>query len=77
MRAAYLEHLKRGDVVYMLSQRNTVLLSEFNGRVTHFPPHIMVAAPFATSSAVGGQNGAAFIIHGGEPGALIMIAAAR
>ncbi|HEY6325020.1 MAG TPA: hypothetical protein VIW73_00710 [Candidatus Cybelea sp.] len=75
VRARYADRTFRppraGDIVYMLSNDNYVLVSA--GRVVHFAPHLMITAPFKRVDALGGANRYAFLIHEGEPDALIII----
>jgi len=59
-------------IVYMLSDYNYVVNPE-TGKIIHFPGHLMFYAPFATEKTVGSGNGAPYIVHPGEPDALMIV----
>jgi hypothetical protein len=63
-------------IVYMLSDYNYVLNPE-TGKIIHFPGHLMFYAPYATEKTVGSGDGAPYIVHPGEPDALMIVVPAR
>lgn len=63
-------------IVYMLSDHNYVLDPE-TGKVIRFPGHLMFYAPFATEKSVGSGEGAPYIVHPGQPDALIIVVPAK
>jgi hypothetical protein len=63
-------------IVYMLSDYNHVLNPE-DGKIMHFPGHLMFYAPYATEKTVGSGDGAPYIVHPGEPDALMIVVPAR
>lgn len=62
----------RPGIVYMLSGYNYVLSPE-SGKIIHFPGHLMFYAPYATEKTVGGGEGAPYIVHPGQPDALMIV----
>lgn len=67
-------------VDYMLSKEN--LVPNAKGEVTHFPPHVMLYAPYLTNADLGvgdvlgpdgNPPGPAFVAGGGTPQALIIV----
>lgn len=65
----------RPGIVYMLSKYNYVFNPETQ-RIMHFPGHLMFYAPYATEATIGSGKGAPFIVHPGEPDALMIVVAA-
>ncbi len=63
-------------IVYMLSDYNYVLDPE-TGKIIRFPGHLMFYAPYATEKTVGSGEGAPYIVHPGEPDALIIVVPAK
>jgi hypothetical protein len=63
-------------IVYMLSAYNYVLNPETK-TIIHFPGHLMFYAPYATEKTVGSGEGAPYIVHPGEPDALIIVVPAK
>jgi hypothetical protein len=63
-------------IVYMLSDYNQVLDPE-TGKIIHFPGHLMFYAPYATEKTVGSGEGAPYIVHPGEPDALMIVVPAK
>jgi hypothetical protein len=63
-------------IVYMLSDYNYVLNPE-TGKIIHFPGHLMFYAPYATEKTVGSGEGAPYIVHPGEPDALMIVVPAK
>jgi hypothetical protein len=63
-------------IVYMLSDYNYVLNPETK-TIIHFPGHLMFYAPHATEKTVGSGEGAPYIVHPGEPDALIIVVPAK
>ena len=59
-------------IVYMLSDYNYVLNPE-DGKIIHFPGHLMFYAPYATEKTVGSGEGAPYIVHPGKPDALMIV----
>jgi len=59
-------------IVYMLSPHNRVFDPE-SKKVISFPGHLMFYAPYATAKTVGGGKGAPYIVHPGEPDALLIV----
>lgn len=59
-------------IVYMLSGSNYVLNPQ-SGKIIHFPGHLMFYAPFATEKTIGSGAGAPYIVHPGEPDALLIV----
>jgi hypothetical protein len=59
-------------IVYMLSDYNFVLNPE-TGKVIHFSGHLMFYAPYATEKTVGSGDGAPYLVHPGEPDALMIV----
>jgi hypothetical protein len=63
-------------IVYMLSDYNYVLNPE-TGKIIHFPGHLMFYAPYATEKTVGAGEGAPYLVHPGQPDALIIVVPAK
>jgi hypothetical protein len=63
-------------IVYMMSDHNYVLNPE-TGKIIHFPGHLMFYAPYATEKTVGSGQGAPYIVHSGEPDALMIVVPAK
>jgi len=63
-------------IVYMLSAYNYVLNPETR-KIIHFPGHLMFYAPYATDKTVGSGEGAPYIVHPGEPDALMIVVPAK
>jgi hypothetical protein len=63
-------------IVYMLSDFNYVLNPE-TGKIIRFPGHLMFYAPYATEKTVGSGEGAPYIVHPGEPDALMIVVPAK
>jgi hypothetical protein len=63
-------------IVYMLSDYNYVLNPE-TGKTIRFPGHLMFYAPYATEKTVGSGEGAPYIVHPGEPDALMIVVPAK
>jgi len=63
-------------IVYMLSDYNYVLNPE-TGKTIHFPGHLMFYAPYATEKTVGSGEGAPYLVHPGEPDALMIVVPAK
>jgi hypothetical protein len=63
-------------IVYMLSDYDYVLNPE-TGKIIHFPGHLMFYAPYATEKTVGSGEGAPYIVHPGEPDALMIVVPAK
>jgi len=59
-------------IVYMLSDYNYVLNPETH-QIIHFPGHLMFYAPYATEQTVGSGEGSPFLVHPGEPDALMIV----
>lgn len=66
----------KAGIVYMLSGYNYVLNPE-TGKIIHFPGHLMFYAPYATEKTIGSGEGAPYIVHPGEPDALMIVVPAR
>src|SRR5579864_1472851 len=66
----------RPGIVYMLSEYNFVLDPETR-KIIHFPGHLMFYAPYATEKAIGSGEGAPYIVHPGEPDALLIVIPAK
>jgi hypothetical protein len=66
----------KAGIVYMLSDYNYVLNPE-TGKIIHFPGHLMFYAPYATEKTVGSGDGAPYIVHPGEPDALMIVVPAK
>jgi hypothetical protein len=66
----------KAGIVYMLSDYNYVLNPE-TGKVIHFPGHLMFYAPYATEKTVGSGAGAPYIVHPGQPDALMIVVPAN
>jgi len=66
----------KSGIVYMLSDYNFVLNPE-TGKIIHFPGHLMFYAPYATEKTVGAGEGAPYIVHPGEPDALMIVVPAQ
>ncbi len=62
----------KAGIVYMLSDYNYVLNPE-TGKIIHFPGHLMFYAPYASAKTVGSGEGAPYIVHPGEPDALMIV----
>jgi len=62
----------KAGIVYMLSVYNYVLNPE-TGEIIHFPGHLMFYAPYATERTIGSGEGAPYIVHPGEPDALMIV----
>lgn len=63
-------------IIYMLSDLNYVLDPETK-KIIHFPGHLMFYAPYATEKTVGAGEGAPYIVHPGEPDALMIVVPAK
>jgi len=63
---------RKPGIVYMLSPHNRVFDPE-SQKVVSFPGHLMFYAPYATAKTVGGGKGAPYIVHPGEPDALLIV----
>ncbi len=63
---------RKPGIVYMLSPHNRVYDPD-SKRVISFPGHLMFYAPYATASTVGKGKGAPYIVHPGEPDALLIV----
>jgi hypothetical protein len=63
-------------IVYMLSDYNYVLNPE-TGKIMHFPGHLMFYAPYGTEKTIGAGEGAPYIVHPGEPDALMIVVPAK
>ena len=59
-------------IVYMMSGENWVLNPQ-DGKIIHFPGHLMFYAPYATEKEVGSGQGAPYIVHPGQPDALMIV----
>lgn len=66
----------KAGIVYMLSDYNYVLNPE-TGKIIHFPGHLMFYAPYATEETIGSGEGAPYIVHPGEPDALMIVVPAK
>lgn len=66
----------KAGIVYMLSDYNYVLNPE-TGKIIHFPGHLMFYSPYATEKTVGSGEGAPYIVHPGEPDALMIVVPAK
>jgi hypothetical protein len=66
----------KAGIVYMLSDYNYVLNPE-TGKIIHFPGHLMFYAPYATEKTVGSGEGAPYLVHPGEPDALMIVVPAK
>ena len=66
----------KAGIVYMLSDSNYVLNPE-TGKIIHFPGHLMFYAPYATEKTVGSGEGTPYIVHPGEPDALMIVVPAK
>jgi hypothetical protein len=49
------------------------VLSPECAKIIHFPGHLMFYAPFATEKTVGGGEGAPYVVHPGQPDALMIV----
>ncbi len=63
-------------IVYMLSNYNYVLNPE-TMKIIHFPGHLMFYAPYATEQTIGSGEGAPYIVHPGQPDALLIVVPAK
>ncbi len=63
---------RKAGIVYMLSDHNYVF-DPGSKQVIHFPGHLMFYAPFATAETVGSGKGAPYLVHPGEPDALMIV----
>jgi hypothetical protein len=63
-------------IVYMMSDYNYVFDPDTK-RIIHFPGHLMFYAPYATEKTVGSGQGAPYIVHPGEPDALMIVVPAK
>lgn len=63
---------RKPGIVYMLSPHNRVFDPE-SQKVVSFPGHLMFYAPYATAKTVGAGKGAPYIVHSGEPDALLIV----
>lgn len=59
-------------IVYMLSDSNYVFDPDAR-KIIHFPGHLMFYAPYATERTIGSGQGAPYIVHPGEPDALLIV----
>ena len=59
-------------IVYMLSKSNYVFDPQAKA-VIHFPGHLMFYAPYATEKTIGSGKGAPYIVHPGEPDAVMVV----
>jgi len=70
----------KAGVDYMLSTQNLPPAAAGKGdTVEHFPPHVMIYAPFITNKDLGvdgSENGPLFVVGEGTPHALIIITTA-
>jgi hypothetical protein len=66
----------RPGIVYMLSEYNFVLDPE-TMKIIHFPGHLMFYAPYATEKTIGSGEGAPYIVHPGQPDALLIVVPAK
>lgn len=67
---------RKAGIVYMLSAHNRVYDPEAK-QIVHFPGHLMFYAPYATAKTIGNGKGAPYIVHPGEPDALLIVVPAR
>jgi hypothetical protein len=63
-------------IVYMLSDSNYVF-DPGAKKIVHFPGHLMFYAPYATAETVGTGEGAPYIVHPGQPDALLIVVPAK
>jgi hypothetical protein len=63
-------------ITYMLSDSNYVFDPD-SKQIIHFPGHLMFYAPYATAETVGSGAGAPYIVHPGEPDALLIVVPAK
>jgi hypothetical protein len=66
---------RKFGIVYMMSEHNHVLNPETN-QIIQFHPHLMFYAPYATDQDIGSPSsspGLPFIVHPGQPDALIVV----
>jgi hypothetical protein len=63
-------------IVYMLSDSNYVFDPDAK-KIIHFPGHLMFYAPYATAETVGTGEGAPYIVHPGQPDALLIVVPAK
>lgn len=63
---------RKPGIVYMLSDHN-YLFDSRTKTVARFPGHLMFYAPHATAETVGTGKGAPFLLHAGEPEALMIV----
>ena len=63
-------------IVYMMSDSNYVFDPDAK-QIIHFPGHLMFYAPYATKETVGTGAGAPYIVHPGEPDALLIVVPAK
>jgi hypothetical protein len=63
---------KKPGICYMLSDYNYVLDPD-SKQVIHFPGHLMFYAPYATAKTVGAGKGAPYLVHPGQPDALMIV----
>jgi hypothetical protein len=59
-------------IVYMLSDYNYVLNPD-TMKIIRFPGHLMFYAPYATEKTIGSGDGAPYIVHPGQPDALLIV----
>jgi len=63
---------QKPGIVYMLSPHNRVYDPDAK-KIISFPGHLMFYAPYATGKTVGSGKGAPYIVHPGEPDALLIV----
>jgi hypothetical protein len=62
----------KAGICYMLSAFNYVFDPD-SKQIIHFPGHLMFYAPYATQQTVGSGKGAPYLVHPGEPDALMIV----
>ncbi len=63
---------RKPGLVYMMSDFNYVFDPE-QGKVFHFPGHLMFYAPYATAKDVGSGPGAPYLVHPGHADTLMIV----
>jgi len=63
---------RKAGIVYMLSNSNRVFNPETK-KVIPFPGHLMFYAPYATAKEIGSGEGAPYVVHPGQPDALMIV----
>ena len=66
----------KAGITYMMSDSNYVFDPDAK-QVIHFPGHLMFYAPYATAETVGSGEGAPYIVHPGQPDALLIVVPAK